>query len=63
MQIKDKVFYVTGGASGLGRATVEALVKEHAYVALLDLNEDEAGKIEKTYSEVGWSPSLDHSIY
>lgn len=49
---KDKVFYVTGGASGLGLATVVQLVKAHAYVALLDLNEEEGEKIAKTYQEV-----------
>lgn len=43
MEIKDKVALVTGGASGLGRATVEALVARGAKVAIFDLN-DELGK-------------------
>ena len=42
MRIKDKVALVTGGASGLGRATVSALVAGGARVAILDVN-DEAG--------------------
>jgi len=50
MQIKDCVSMVTGGASGLGRATAQALVKSGAKVALLDLN-PELG--EKTAAELG----------
>ena len=40
MQIKNKVAIVTGGASGLGQATAEALVHAGAKVALFDLNDD-----------------------
>lgn len=43
MQIQDKVFVVTGGASGLGRAAAETLAQAGAYVVLLDLNA-EAGR-------------------
>lgn len=43
MEIKDKVAIVTGGASGLGQATAEALAAAGARVALFDLN-DEGGK-------------------
>ena len=50
MQIKDCVSVVTGGASGLGRATAAALVKEGAKVALLDMN-SELG--ERTAAELG----------
>jgi len=40
MNIENKVVVITGGASGLGRATAEYLVKEKgANVALLDLDE------------------------
>lgn len=42
MNIKGKTAIVTGGASGLGRATVEAFVKGGANAVILDLN-DEAG--------------------
>jgi len=50
MQIKDSVSIVTGGASGLGMATAQALVKKGAKVALLDLNA-ELG--EKMAAELG----------
>jgi len=39
MQIKDLVAVVTGGASGLGEATMEVLLSRGAKVAILDLNE------------------------
>lgn len=38
MQIKDHVFYITGGASGLGAATAVHLHALGAYVAIMDLN-------------------------
>ncbi|KAF2862208.1 NAD(P)-binding protein [Piedraia hortae CBS 480.64] len=38
MQIKDHTFVVSGGASGLGLATVRDLHSRGGYVAILDLN-------------------------
>lgn len=38
MQIKDGIFIVTGGASGLGAATVRMLVDDGARVVICDLN-------------------------
>ena len=40
MQIEDKVALITGGASGLGRATAEALIEQGGKVSLVDLNGD-----------------------
>ncbi|TXI76036.1 MAG: 3-hydroxyacyl-CoA dehydrogenase [Dechloromonas sp.] len=50
MQIKDKVFLVTGAGSGLGAATARSLAEGGAKVVLLDLNR-EAG--ERVAAELG----------
>lgn len=47
MQIKDKVVVVSGGASGLGEATVKRLVKKGAKVAILDFNEERGQAVAK----------------
>nr|ACO12277.1 3-hydroxyacyl-CoA dehydrogenase type-2 [Lepeophtheirus salmonis] len=43
--LKGVVGFVTGGASGLGRATVERFVREGAKVTLVDLPSSEGHKI------------------
>jgi 3-hydroxyacyl-CoA dehydrogenase/3-hydroxy-2-methylbutyryl-CoA dehydrogenase len=51
MNLQNKVVVITGGASGLGRATADYMVKEKgAKVAMLDLNA-EAG--EQAVAELG----------
>ncbi len=45
MELKGKVAIVTGGASGLGRATVEAYVAKGAKVAIFDMNEALANEV------------------
>ncbi len=50
MDIKNKVFVVTGAASGLGAGTARMLVKEGATVILADV-QDEAG--QKLATELG----------
>ncbi len=39
MELQDKVAFITGGASGLGRATAERFISEGAKVVVFDLNE------------------------
>ena len=50
MQIEDKVAVITGGASGLGRATANAIVEAGGKVAILDLNAELA---EQAARELG----------
>ena len=45
MKLKDSIALVTGGASGLGQATVEEFVSKGAKAVILDINEDNAKKI------------------
>jgi NAD(P)-dependent dehydrogenase (short-subunit alcohol dehydrogenase family) len=45
MQIKDRVFLVTGGASGLGEATVRLLVENGGKVVVADFNPEKGAKI------------------
>lgn len=45
MELRGKVAIVTGGASGLGRATVEALVDAGAYVTIFDVQEEKAAAL------------------
>ena len=50
MNLEGKIAIVTGGASGLGRATAENFINAGAKVILFDLNEENA---EKTATELG----------
>ncbi|HEY6073610.1 MAG TPA: SDR family NAD(P)-dependent oxidoreductase, partial [Anaerolineales bacterium] len=50
MRMKDKVVLVTGGASGIGRATALRFAEEGARVVICDLNEA-AG--QETVKELG----------
>lgn len=55
MQLNDKVAVVTGGASGLGEATVRRYVDHGARVAIFDMNEERG---EELANELG-----DSAIY
>lgn len=50
MQIKDRTFIISGGASGLGLATVRDLHAHGGYIAILDLNAENGAKV---VSELG----------
>ena len=47
MQIANKVFIVTGGASGLGEGTARMLAKEGATVVIADMNSEKGEAIAK----------------
>jgi len=49
LQLQDNVFFVTGGASGLGEATARMLVESGACVVIADVNEASG---ERLVSEV-----------
>lgn len=51
MNIKNKVVMVTGGAQGIGRATVLKFVKEGAKVSWCDLNEEASLELLKEVGE------------
>lgn len=48
MELQGKVAIVTGGASGLGRATVEELIRAGAGVAIFDVQEDKAAALAES---------------
>ncbi|KKY25945.1 putative 3-hydroxyacyl- dehydrogenase type-2 [Diplodia seriata] len=50
MQIQNRLFIVSGGASGLGLATVKLLHGQGAYVSILDMN---SGAGEEVVKELG----------
>jgi short-subunit dehydrogenase len=47
MDIKDHVFVITGGASGLGAATAKMIIDHQGKVLLVDLNEADGNAVAK----------------
>lgn len=47
MQIKDNTFFVSGGASGLGEATVRMIVENGGNAVISDINTDAGTALEK----------------
>lgn len=48
MKIENKVIVVTGGASGLGLALVQGLLKENAKIVVLDIDKNKLDLLPKT---------------
>lgn len=51
MEIKDKTFLITGGASGLGAAVASMIVHYGGHVLLIDLKEDEGSSLANSLGE------------
>lgn len=53
MRLKDKVAFVTGAASGIGRAIAETYAREGAAIAIADLNETAAIAVARHIQQNG----------
>ncbi len=51
MDVKDRVAIVTGGASGLGRATVEKIVEKGGKAVILDIKEEEGRRVAESLGD------------
>ena len=47
MEIKNKTFLISGGASGLGRATAKMVIAQGGNVIIVDINEEGGNAIQK----------------
>lgn len=60
-RLKDRVAIVTGGASGLGAATVRRFVEEGARVAIADIDEARGTALARELGAAGYFVRCDHT--
>jgi NAD(P)-dependent dehydrogenase (short-subunit alcohol dehydrogenase family) len=57
--LKDKVIFITGGASGIGAAMVQAFSEQGAKVAFVDIDEAASNALTKKLPNTYWHKSVD----
>ena len=58
VELEGKVAVVTGGANGIGRSTVDALVDNGAQVAIVDIDTRAGMRTAEEIGESGWALSV-----
>ncbi len=53
MQLDEKVAVITGGASGIGKATALAMARRGAHIVLADINDQRLGETEQDIAALG----------
>ena len=61
MKLKDKVALITGGSSGIGKASALLFAKEGAKVVIADVNDDGGKETVKEILEMGYSAAFVHA--
>lgn len=56
--LRNRVVVVTGGASGIGQAIVEAFARQHARVIFLDIQDEAAASTIRRIEAAGFAPPI-----
>ena len=59
-RVADKVVLITGGASGIGRATAELMAREGAMVVLTDLQDQGGAEVVAAIADAGGEAAYHH---